>query len=114
VICDSNTISFKARFELTVTQEVQTTQLKKGVIKATGTPPNYPLDQEKVKVITSYVRNNPPIFEYFDENGNKIEDYPARLKDTKVMKVFLVVNVDPNRPPNEYQLESYVQLRNLK
>jgi hypothetical protein len=62
VICDSNTISFKARFELTVTQEVQTTQLKKGVIKATGTPPNYPLDQEKVKVITSYVRNQPTNF----------------------------------------------------
>jgi type II secretory pathway pseudopilin PulG len=114
VICDSNTISFKARFELTVTQEVQTSQLKKGIIKAVGTPPTYPLDQEKVAVITSYVRNTPPIFEYFDENGNKIEDYPARLKDTKVMKVFLVVNVDPNRPPTEYQLESYVQLRNLK
>jgi prepilin-type N-terminal cleavage/methylation domain-containing protein len=114
VICDSNTISFKARFELTVTQEIQTGQLKKGVIKAFGTPPTYPLDQEKISIITSYVRNTPPIFEYFDENGNKIEDYPARLKDTKVMKVFLVVNVNPNRPPTEYQLESYVQLRNLK
>jgi prepilin-type N-terminal cleavage/methylation domain-containing protein len=114
VICEGNTISFKARFELTVTQEVQTTQLKKGIIKAVGTPPTYPLDQEKVSIITSYVRNTPPIFEYFDANGNKIEDYPARLKDTKVMKVFLVVNVNPNRPPTEYQLESYVQLRNLK
>jgi prepilin-type N-terminal cleavage/methylation domain-containing protein len=114
VICDSNTISFKANFELTITQEVQTTELKKGVIKAMGDPPNYPLDQEKVSIITSYVRNSPPIFEYFDENGNKILDYPARLKDTKVMKVFLVVNVDPNRPPTEFQLESFVQLRNLK
>jgi prepilin-type N-terminal cleavage/methylation domain-containing protein len=114
VICDSNTISFKARFELIVTQEVQTTQLKKGVIKAIGTPPTYPLDQEKISVITSYVRNAPPIFEYFDENGNKIEDYPARLKDTKAMKVFLVVNINPNRPPTEYQLQSFVQLRNLK
>jgi prepilin-type N-terminal cleavage/methylation domain-containing protein len=114
VICDSNTISFKSMFELTVIQEVETSQLKKGVIKPVGTPPTYPLEQEKVSIITSYVRNTPPIFEYFDENGNKIEDYPARLKDTKVMKVFLVVNVNPNRPPTEYQLQSFVQLRNLK
>ena len=114
VICDSNTISFKARFELSITQEVQTTELKKGVIKAVGDPPTYPLEQEEISLITSYVRNSPPIFEYFDQNGNKIIDYPARLKDTKVMKIFLVINVDPNRPPTEFQLESFVQLRNLK
>jgi len=106
--------AFKVKFELTFTQEVQTTQLKRGIIKATGSPPTYPKDQEKVSIITSYVRNTPPIFEYFDANGNKIEDYPARLQNTKVMKVFLVVNVDPNRPPQDYQILSFVQLRNLK
>jgi hypothetical protein len=106
--------SFKARFELTITQETQTPRLKRGVIKATGTPPTYPLEQEKISIITPYVRNAPPIFEYYDENGNKIESYPARLANTKVMKIFLVVNVDPNRPPVEYQLQSFVELRNLK
>ncbi len=106
--------SIQVHFELTFTQETQGTQLKKGVIEPEGNPPTYPLDKEKVSIITSYVRNSPPIFEYFDQNGNKIEEYPARLSDTKVMKVFLVVNVDPNRPPNEYQLQSFVQLRNLK
>ncbi len=30
------------------------------------------------------------------------------------MKVYLVVNVDPNRPPQDFELESFVQLRNLK
>lgn len=106
--------SFKVKFELTISQEIQTAELKKGVIKATGTPPTYPLDQEQVSVITRYVRNAPPIFEYFDQEGNKLEDYPARLQNTKVMKLFLVINVDPNKPPDEYQLESYVQIRNLK
>lgn len=113
-ICQPGSFSFKIKAELIVTQEVQTPELKRGVIKATGFPPTYPLDQEKVTVITKYVRNAPPIFEYFDEKGQKIEDYPARLQNTKVMKVFLVVNVDPTRPPTAYQLESYVQLRNLK
>jgi type II secretory pathway pseudopilin PulG len=111
---DQGNFSFKAKFELTITQEVQTPKLKRGVIKPVGSPATYPPDQEKITVITPYVRNAPPIFEYYDAEGNKIEDYPARLKDTKLMKIFLVVNVDPNRPPVEYQLESFVQLRNLK
>ena len=106
--------SFKVKFELTVTQEIQGQELKKGVIKATGFPPRYPLENEEISVLSSFVRNSPPIFEYYDQNGNKIEEFPARLKDTKVMKIFLVVNVDPQRPPTEYQLESFVFLRNLK
>ena len=106
--------TMKVNFELEINQEIQGTELKKGVIKPTGFPPTYPLDEEETSIITSFVRNAPPIFDYFNENGNKIEDYPARLKDAKVMKVFLVVNVDPNRSPTEYQLESFVQLRNLK
>ncbi len=104
----------KAKFELEISQEIQGTELKKGVIKPVGSPPSYPLDQEEISVITSFVRNSPPIFEYFDQNGEKITSYPARLTETKLMKVFLVVNVDPNRPPTEFQLESYVQIRNLK
>jgi Tfp pilus assembly protein PilV len=104
----------KANFELSLTQEIQGIEFKKGVIKSTGIPPTYPLDQEEVSIISSYVRNSPPIFEYFDQNGNKIESYPARLTETKLIRVYLVVNVDPHRPPNEFELESYVQLRNLK
>jgi len=95
----------KANFEFSFSQESQGTELKKGVIEPVGTPPTYPLDQEKVSIISSYVRNAAPIFEYYDQNGNKI-DYPARLKDTKMMKVYLVVD--------NFELESYVQLRNLK
>lgn len=112
--CQPGGFSMKVRFELYLKYETQTSELKKGVIKPVGFPPVYPLDQEEVSVITSFVRNAPPIFEYFDESGNKIQEYPARLKNTKLMKVFLVVNVDPNKPPTEYQLESFVQIRNLK
>lgn len=108
--------AMKAKFELSWTEEITnlSQEFKKGIIKATGSPPSYSLDQEEITIISSYVRNAPPIFEYFDENGNKIEVYPARLIDTKLMKVFLVVNVNPNRPPQDFELESFVQLRNLK
>jgi type II secretory pathway pseudopilin PulG len=108
--------SMKARFELSWTEEIigVGNELKKELIEPVGIPVEYHSDQKKISIITSYVRNAPPIFEYFDADGNQIEDYPARLKDTKMMKVSLVVNVDPDRPPNEFELESMVQLRNLK
>lgn len=106
--------TLKVLFELEIKQEVQGTTLKKGVIKPTLNPPSYPLENEKVTIITNYVRNSPPIFEYYDKEGKKIEDYPARLKETKLIKIFLVVNVDPKKPPNEYQLTTFVFPRNLK
>lgn len=108
--------SIEATFEFSWTEELGglAHEFRKGIIKPIGSPPTYPLDQEKIIILSSYVRNVPPIFEYYDQNGNKITDYPARLKDTKLMKVFLVINVDPQRPPDDFQLESSVQLRNLK
>ncbi len=108
--------SMWAKFELDWTEMITTpgTELLKGVIEPTGDPVNYSSDQEKISLISYYVRNSPPIFEYFDSDGNKITSVPARLVDTKVMKVYLVVNVNPNRPPNEFELESFIQLRNLK
>ena len=87
----------------------------KGVTDPSGDPSDpYPLKDEKISIISSYVRNTPPIFEYYDKDGNKIEENPARLRDTKVMKVYLVVNVDPRRAPQDFELESFVHLRNLK
>lgn len=108
--------SMKVRFELSWTEEVigAGNELKKGVIKATSSPAQYPLDQEQFSVLTSYVHNAPPIFEYFDANGEKITSVPTRLVDTKLIKTFLVININPDRPPNEFELESSVQLRNLK
>lgn len=108
--------SMKARFELAWTEEIigAGNELRKGVIEATGSPAQYPLDQEKVSVLTSHVRNAPPIFEYFDVNGNKITNVPTRLVDTKMIKTFLVINVNPDRPPKEFELETSVQMRNLR
>lgn len=108
--------SMKAKFELSWTEEMigAGNELKKGVIKPTDPPVQYPSDQENVSILTSYIRNAPPIFEYFDANGSKIMSAPARLADTKLIKIFLVINIDPNRPPNEFEFETSVQLRNLK
>lgn len=108
--------AMKAKFEFSWTETLSggESDLKKGVINPTGPPDFYPQDQEEVTVLSKYVRNTPPIFRYFDADGNEIVELPARLVDTKLMTVFLVVNVDPNRPPQDFELESSVQIRNLK
>lgn len=108
--------AMKAKFEFSWVEDISEgdTDFKKGVIHPTAPTVEYPLDQEEIYVLSSYIRNTPPIFRYFDENGNELTDLPARLKDTKVMEVYLVVNVNPNRTPDDFELKSAVQLRNLK
>jgi len=111
--------AMKVRFEFFWTEDLADLahEFKKGVIKPVIGPGGriiYPADQEEIFTITSFVRNSPPIFKYFDAESNEIEEYPARLIDTKLMQVYLVVNIDPNRPPQDFELKTYVQLRNLK
>ncbi len=108
--------SLLARFVFSWTEEIPNLDhtLKKGVIEPTGSPVAYPPDSEAITTVSEYVRNAPPIFTYFDSSGSQITSSPAILSNTTMMKLFMVVNVDPNRPPSDYQLEQYVQLRNLK
>jgi prepilin-type N-terminal cleavage/methylation domain-containing protein len=108
--------AMKARFELSWTSEIPEMgyELRKGVIEPVGDPVTYPLDQEQSVVITSYVRNAPPIFSYYDSSGNQITTDPSILGETKMMRLFMVVNINPARAPEDYDLEQYIQLRNLK
>ena len=108
--------SMKVRVELNWEEEVlgENHELKKGVTNPTSDPISYPENQEEVSIISSYVRNGPAIFEYYDANGDLIVESPARLSDTKVMKVYLVINVNEGQSPDDVELESYVHLRNLK
>jgi len=105
-----------ATFALSWVEEIPElgNELRKGVTEPTGNPPSYPIDDEQSTVITTYVRNAPPIFTYYDENGDQITSDPSILTDTKMMRLFMVINVDVNRAPGDYELEQYVQLRNLK
>jgi len=108
--------SMKVKVEFNWAEEIVSlgNNLVKEVIEPTGNPTEYPDAQKKTSIITSYVHNDPPIFEYFDKNGDQILDYPARLVDTKVIRVFLVVDVDANKPPSPFELESSATLRNLE
>lgn len=109
--------SFKANFEFSFSQEVlgQSFQLRRGVVQPAGDPPDYPPDQEGVTTLSFFVRNGPtqPVFEYFDNQNQKIVSQDQRLKDSKMIKIFLIVNANPQRPPQDFQLETYVRPRNI-
>jgi len=98
---------------------VDGTDFKKGVIKPTSVsqlsdlPIQYLSQNEQISVLSHYVRGVPPIFRYYDDSGNELPA-PARRKDTTMMKLRLAINVDPTRPPDDFVLESEVQIRNLK
>lgn len=108
--------SIKAFFEFSWVEEIPNAdnQLKKGIIRASGSPPEYYADQEEITVVSFYVRNAPPIFTYYDENGGQITESSAILQDTKMMKLDMIVDVNPLRSPASYELEQWVQIRNLK
>lgn len=115
--CDWEEIdhSLKAHFNLSWSETAvgETLTLYKGVIQPTAYPVSYPAEDEEVTALSKYVLNDLPIFRYYDGDGIELTA-PARLEDTKLMRVHLVVNVNPERPPQNFELESNVQIRNLK
>jgi hypothetical protein len=112
--------SMKVQFKLswTDTASAQEREFKKGVIEPVGFPPAYFSDNEQIVILSRYVQNKADdpqkyVFKYFDRDGQEITDYPARPEQTRLMQISLIVNVNPERAPADYTLESKVQLRNL-
>jgi len=90
--------------------------LKKGLTKSIGDPPQYLDINEKISVISDSVRNieqQKPVFIFFDNQGNEIIDY-NKISAVAFVKVNLIVNINTNRLPDEFTLRSSATLRNLK
>ena len=86
-----------------------------GTTDPTGDPPVY-TDPETVSTIADYVHNtdeNVKAFRYYDASGLEITDY-AQWAKVRFVQVSLVVNVDPNKLPNQLVLSSSAAIRNLK
>lgn len=96
------------------------TNFKMGVVDPTGDPAQYILAGEQVIILSQYVRNGAvAVFTYY--NGDYPADtvnnplvMPASLMDVKLVHLFLRINIDPSRAPSDFDLESDVQIRNLK
>jgi type II secretory pathway pseudopilin PulG len=91
------------------------TTLYRYTIEPTGNPLGY-TNAEATEVISEYVRNasfNTNLFTYKDINGNTLGSSPAPI-DIASVTVILIVNVNPNRAPEEFTLTSTANLRNLR
>jgi prepilin-type N-terminal cleavage/methylation domain-containing protein len=59
-----------------------------------------------------------PMFSYYNANypadtTNNPAATPANVRNIRLIKVFLKINIDPNRAPDNIQQQSFVELRNL-
>jgi len=111
--------SIKAKFEfswkLKAPPEMKAI-FKKGVTDPTGWPIEYLPENEKIFIISENIMNEyrgEKVFSYYDGDNNLLSP-EDRMEKTTRMHLKLIVNIDPNRPPDDFILESDVQIRNLK
>lgn len=96
-------------------------QLKMGIASPTGgIPKTYPNNDESILILAENVVNavNEPVFYYYNENypgdtENNPLSIPIDASVVKLVKIFLKINIDPNRVPNSIEMQSFVEMRNL-
>lgn len=89
--------------------------LKQGIIDPSGDPPVY-TNPEILSTISDSVRNNTQAvqaFRYYNLNGTLMTDL-TDITEVRFVEVTLVVNINPNRLPNQFTLRSTAALRNLR
>lgn len=93
-------------------------ELKKGVIKPSGSPLTYNPTNEQVIILVRDINNgNTPIFEYFDANyaGTSTPlTQPVQVTKIRMVRIILKIEKDPNKSLGPIIVTSQVFLRNLK
>jgi type II secretory pathway pseudopilin PulG len=90
------------------------TNLMRGVLDPTGSPPDY-TGVETTEVVAEYVRNtaqNISLFRYYDTLGAQIAS-SSSYTAVRFVNVTLAVNVNTATLPNQLSLNSSAALRNL-
>lgn len=94
---------------------VQGGALYRGLIDPSGDPPVY-TNPETVSQISEYVRNDAQgvdMFRYYDLNGALMTNL-ADITELRFVETTVIVNINPNRMPNQFTLRSTAALRNLR
>jgi len=111
---DTNNDGIKERIRYFLLGDV----LKRGTITPTGSPLQYISSNEKITEIVHGVTNGAtPIFSYYDSNYNGSTtplSQPVSIINVRLVKIVLVIDADPNRPPASVTVTTQVNIRNLK
>lgn len=94
------------------------TNVIRGVIKPSGSPPDYRADQETHTTIAVNVHNGSvPVFQYFDKNylgsGSALAQ-PVDPALSRYIQITIIIDDDVNAPPVPVTVSSGVLVRNLK
>jgi type II secretory pathway pseudopilin PulG len=99
--------------------ESSTQTFKKGVTKPSSNPVTYQSSDQTVTVVTNYVVNttSQPVFQYYNNNypadttnNPLVNPVPANIR---LVKLRLWVNIKPLTAPENINLESFAEFRNL-
>jgi hypothetical protein len=91
--------------------------LRKGTTQSTGWPHSYVLSSEDTFEVSENILNDirsKPMFTYYDESNTLLVTSSDRITKTSRIHIELIVNVNPNKQPGDFSLESDVHIRNLK
>ncbi len=92
--------------------------LKRGLIKPSGNPLSYSSGSETFTTLVTGITNGASsVFEYYDQfySGTTTPlSEPVQVTDIRLVRIYLVIDEDPNMEPGAITVESQVTLRNLK
>lgn len=92
--------------------------MKRGVIIPSGNPLQYLSANETISDIIHGIRNDSvPVFDYYDSNYNGSTaplNHPVSVLDVRLVKISLILDEDPNKPPAPMTVTTQVSIRNLK
>lgn len=85
-----------------------------------GIPKTYPGGDQQTKTIIERIVNDvgTPIFYYYnkdypaDTTNNPLVD-PIDVSTVRMVKLYLQINIDPNRAPDNIEQQTFVEIRNL-
>jgi len=92
------------------------TNFKKGITESSGDPPTYNISNEVVSLVSDNVRNASlkiPVFTYYDKSGSLMSNFND-VGSLAFVVVRIIVNLHPERAPENFELRSSAALRNIK
>jgi hypothetical protein len=95
--------------------------LKLGISDPSGFPPQYPTNDEEIRIVGSNILNqvSEPIFYYYNgENLSDLEDNPLETPiipdEVSLIKLHLIADVDPDENSTKTEIETLVRPRNVR